>query len=203
MSFCIRCSSFNCGGSEGLISISVTPNSSVRPLDDKPCSNSTIEDEYIPGPGLISVSFTAYAFTAGEDKWLNSRCKGTAQASQTNIQRYDSNTDKWWLIPSRIHRAQIQGVIGFCSLKQTFFTGSIAESQIANGASLTTEVSVEIGAELTYSGPPLGITIPDLEPYTVNLGEAMVGYISSFSASVDFPNPATCSYTFELPIDGS
>jgi hypothetical protein len=203
VTFCIRCSEFNCGGSEGLISISVSPTSSVRPLDDKACSNSTSQDEYIPGPGLLSVSVTAYAFGQGEDKWLSSRCKGSAQASQTNIQRYDATTDKWWLLPSKVHRAQIQGVIGSCSLKHVFFTGSIAESQIANGASITTEMGLEIGAELTYNGAPMEITIPDLEPYTISLGgDQLVGYISSFSVSVDFPNPATCSYTFELPIEG-
>lgn len=209
MTFCIRCSPFNCNGSQGLISVAVSPSSSVRPTDDDTCQTeganigSSSSSEYIPGPGIINVQIVAWAFAQGDDKWLNSRCKGSAQAGQTNIQRYDFTTDKWHLIPSKVHRAQINGVIGNCSLGQVFFTGSTADSQIINNSSITTELGVQIGAEFSYTGYPLAINVPDLKPYRISLGTGDLdsGYINSVNVSVDYPTPAVITYNFDFPIE--
>jgi len=212
MGFCIRCSAFNCNNSVGLISVSVSPNSSVRPVDDDSCVVGGGSNQYISGPGVVNVQFVSYAFGPGEDKWLDSRCKGSAQAGQTNIQRYDFTTDKWWFIPTKVHRAQINGVIGpsvngnpaKISLGQTFFMGSAASSQSQNGTSITTEESVEIGAIFNYSGFPVPITVPDLTAWRVDLGQGQVlnnGFINSVNVSVDYPSPATITYSFDFPID--
>ena len=202
MPFCIRCSTFNCGVN-GLTSVSITPNSSVRAVDDEIC-NPTLSGIYIPGPGTVSVQINAWAFTTGTDRWLNSRGKGQAQASQTNIMRYNFKDDKYWFIPTKSHRAQIAGCIGNCSLDQVMFSGSQADMQTANGASLTTELGVIIGAGFHYTGAPQEISIPDLKSWQLDMGSgAQVGYLESFTASVDFPNPATVSYSFSFPIDNS
>lgn len=203
MSFCIRCSTFNCSNSVGLISINISPSSSVRPAEDADCSPSE-STQYIPGPSIVNVQINAYAFAPGEDKWLETRCKGSAQAGQTNIQRYDYKTDKWWFIPSKVHRAQINGTIGKCSLGQVFFEGIIADSQILAGTSITTELGVQIGAEFRYTGHPLAVNIPDLEPYELDLGVGQVlkaGYINSININVDYPSPATVTYNFDFPLD--
>lgn len=203
MPFCIRCSDFNCGGSVGLISVSLSPSSSVRPVDDADCDPES-SSNYVPGPSLISAQITAYAFAPGEDKWLESRCKGSASASQTNIQKYDYKTDKWWFIPSKSHRAEIRGQIGKCSLGQVFFEGAVADSQILNGTSITTELGIQIGAEFSYIGHPLPVNIPDLVPWTLDLGVGQVltaGFINSITVNVDFPNPATVTYNFDFPLD--
>lgn len=201
MPFCIRCSTFNCD-IPGLISISVNSSSSVRPAEDQHCGTVATEGKYIPGPAIINATFNAYAFDPGSnDKWLGSRCRGSAQASQSNIQRYDAVTDKWWLIPSKIHKAQIVGQIGFCSLGQVFFSGHTLESNSSNGVTIATEMGIDIGADFSYAGPPFGVSIPDLNPWRMSIGTgADSGYISSFQANVDFPQPATVSYTFEFPL---
>lgn len=203
MPFCIRCSTFNCNDSVGLISLTMSPSSSVRPVEDADCSPSNA-NQYIPGPSLVNVQINAYAFAPGEDKWLDSRCKGSASAGQTNIQRYDYKTDKWWFIPSKAHRAQINGQIGKCFLGQVFFEGVIAESQVLQGTSITTELGTQIGAQFSYTGHPLPVSIPDLTPYTLDLGTGQVlraGFINSVNINVDFPSPATITYNFDFPLD--
>lgn len=209
----------------GLISVNIAPSSSVRAIADGSCGGggnggslievlpgntgtSTITVDYIPGPVVINATINAYAFEAGGDKWLGSRCKGSAQASQSNIQKYDYCDDKYYLIPSRNHTAQIQGVVGdSVTLGKTFFPLpgqgdiSIANSQLINSISITTEESIEIGAIMSYTGPPMAVTIPDLNPYTLNLGgDVKSGFIKGISINVDFPNPATISYSFEFSL---
>ena len=202
--YCIRCSKFSCG-EEGLISISMSPNSSVKPIDDDGCNqfNNGVT-QYVPGPSSVSVSITAYAFKPGEDKWVGSKCKGQAQASQTNILRYDGITDKWIFLPSKVHRAQITGDVGTsCSIDEVMFTGQVADSQVVNGISITTEMGVAIGSKFYYSGGPISLSIPDISAYNIDLGDSVYGYINSFSLSVDYPNPATVSYSFDCMLDQS
>ena len=203
MPFCLRCSDFDCQ-TTGLISISTTPNSSVKPIEDDGCQPIGGGNQYVPGPGSVSVGITAYAFELGQDKWLGSRCKGSVQASQTNILKYDAITDKWWFIPSRIHRAQIQGDVGgSCTLGNVMFEGTVADAQLMNGVSITTEMGVQIGAVLNYTGAPLPLSLPDLNTYTINLKGNHTGYLSSFSLTVDYPTPAVVNYGFECMLDNT
>jgi len=232
MPFCIRCSPIDCGV-DGLISISMSPASNVRYVDDDECSSglgsnpalsetfpeqntitevsvgtggvdSDVDTGYIPGPAKLNVTINAYAFSVGSDKWLGSRCKGTAQASQTNHTRYDSVTDKWYIIPSRNHTASIQGDPGSAvSLGKIFFEGSTANSQILNNTSITTELGIQIGAELSYSGFPLSVTVPNMQAYRLTgIGESGVGFLTGVSLNVDYPqSPATISYSFEFMLE--
>lgn len=204
MPFCIRCSTFNCNNSSGLISVNFAMNSSARVAEDDNCkSGGTAPLEYIPGPGTGTVSFTAYAFEAGQDKWLGSKCKGQAQASQSNIIKYDGKTDRYYLIPTKIHKAQIAGDLGnSVTLDKVFFKGTSADSSNANGATITSELEVWLGAGFHFVGPPMSIDLPDLEPYTINIGSNTTeALISSVNVSVDFPQPAVITYTFEFPLE--
>jgi hypothetical protein len=204
--FCIKCSELPCGENTGLISIAFSTNSSIRPIDEL-CNEKEPNFPYIPGPATGNITLTYYAFNSTSiDKWLGSRCKGQAQASQTNILKYDYCTNKYWYIPSKIHKAQIAGDISesVVSLKQTFFKGINIESQAGAGLSIATQVETWLGAELTYNGVPFGVTVPDLKPWNINVGDARVGFLNSFTLSVDFPNsPAVCAYTFEFPLESS
>jgi hypothetical protein len=200
MTFCIRCSEYTCGG-VGLISINMSSNSSVRYNEDEDCSLPGEKLDFIPGPATGTVSVVSYAFGPGEDKWLGSRCKGQASANQNNTIKYDLCTDKYYLIPSKSHTAQITGLIGAVTLGKVFYEGRTVESTLVNGVSITTELGVAMGAELTYEGHPLPVTIPDLEPYTIDFGEPATGFLSSLAVSVDYPNPATVTYTFEFPLN--
>jgi hypothetical protein len=159
---------------------------------------------YIPGPGSVNISITAYGFEMGQDKWLGSRCKGIVEANQTNILRYDAITDMWWFIPSRIHRASIKGDVGgSCTLGQVMFDGTVADAQVQNGVSITTEMEVQIGAYLQYTGAPYALNIPDLEMYTINLQGPHVGHIASFGLTVDYPTPAVVTYGFECLLNST
>lgn len=199
MPFCIRCSEYTCGG-VGLISINMTSNSSVRYNEDEECSLPGEHLDFIPGPATGSVSINAYAFGPGEDKWLETRCKGQAQANQSNILKYDLCTDKYYFIPSKTHSAQITGTIGKVRLGKVFYTGRVADSTLVNGISISTELGVQMGAELEYEGHPLPIKVPDLEPYTIDFGDPRTGFLNSININVDFPEPATVTYTFDFPL---
>jgi hypothetical protein len=83
------------------------------------------------------------------------------------------------------------------------FNGTVAEASLHNGASITTEMGVQIGAILNYTGAPLSVTIPDLNAYTINLLDAHTGYLSSFNLTVDYPQVAMCSYGFECMLDAT
>lgn len=208
MPYCIRCSTNTvCDGSEGLISINFSMNSSVRVAEDDSCSTNTgIENDFIPGPATASVTVNAYAFEAGTDKWLGSRCKGQAQASQTNIIKYDGKTDRYYMIPTKIHKAQIIGDVGnSVTLDKIFFTGVNVDMQSNNGVSITSELEVWLGAGFHYNGLPLPVDMPDLSPYTINLTAQSTSraYLSSVNVQIDYPQPATTSYTFEFCLEGS
>ena len=179
-------------------------NSSARVAEDDNCKSGGSTDlDYIPGPGTGTVSLTAYAFDAGGDKWLGSKCKGQAQASQSNIIKYDGKTDNYYLLPTKVHRAQIAGDLGdSVTLEKIFFKGRNIDSLAPNGATITTELEVWLGAGFSFNGPPMSISIPDLSPYTIDIGEGTQrAFISSVSVNVDFPQPATITYTFEFPLD--
>lgn len=197
MVYCIRCSNWSCGG-EGIISVSMSTNSSVKPIDSDICNNTIKNKEYIPGPGSVSITLTAYA-GKGDNKWAGSSCKGSAQGSQTNILKYDGISDRWWFIPSRVHRAQIVGDVGnYCDLGKELFLGTVSDSQVVNGISISTEMVVRIGSELKYTGSPLALELPDLNSYTIDLNNDKIeGYLSSFTFNVDYPSPAIVSYTFD------
>lgn len=119
------------------------------------------------------------------------------------MQRYDAKTDKWWLIPTKVHKAQIAGDLQNVSMGKTFFSGSTIEAQSFNGASIATELGVDLGAEFKYTGSPYAIDIPDLSPWTIDLSSNQItgAFINSVSINVDFPSPATITYTFEFPIN--
>ncbi len=207
MPYCLRCSTYVCHNSRGLISIDISVNSNVIYLsDDDDCISGGISDEYIPGPILGNVTFNAYAFSQGQDKWLGSNCRGNAQATQTNIIKYGTPTPggvaKYYLIPSKNHKAQITGFIDsqYCSLDKKFFSGTIANSQVSNGISISTEMGTDVGSTLRYNGFPMSIVVPNLTAYKISgvVTPDVVAYISSLNISVDFPNPATISYTFDF-----
>lgn len=207
--YCIRCSPYVCVGSKGLISIDMSINSNVTYLDDDECLVGGLSNQFIPGPAVGSITFNAYAFEPGKDKWLGSKCKGSAQASQTNILRYGAlepgGEARYFFIPSKNHKAQLTGDIGadYCSLEKVFYSGKIANSQASNGSSISTEMGTQLGANLSYKGFPLAVTIPNLNSYTISdiVEPTVTAYISSFNVSVDFPNPATVSYTFDFLIN--
>lgn len=203
MPYCLKCAALPCGESTGLISMNFSMNSSIRAADD--CFNTGLPTDmpYIPGPATGSFTSTYYAFEQGQDKWLGSRCKGQAQASQTNVLRYDYCTDKYWLIPTKVHKAQIAGDLGDkVSLKKVFFKGSNIESQATQGMSIATEMETWLGAELAFTGNPLPLTIPTLNPYQIYTGN--IAYASSINISVDYPNnPGVVSYTFDFMLDKS
>jgi len=181
-------------------------NSSVRVAEDDTCSTGSDTVDYIPGPATASVTINAYAFEKGQDKWLGRTCKGQAQASQSNTVRYDGTTDKHIMIPTKIHRAQIVGDLGdSVSLGKVFFKGVNVEANTPNGVAITTEMETWLGAEFSYIGAPLPIQIPDLKPYSINIGESStdLAYIASISVNMDFPQPATVSYTFEFVLPKS
>lgn len=121
------------------------------------------------------------------------------------MQRYDFNTDKWWLIPTKIHKAQITGDLSssVVSMEKTFFHGTSFDSQVNNGISISTEMETILGANLHYNGPPVPISIPDLESYKIQLGDNFIrgAFINSININVDFPTPATITYSFDFPID--
>lgn len=218
MSFCIRCGPSPCPGA-GIISMNVTSSSSARALDPDSCTpGSDATTEYIPGPSVGNLTIQAYAFGSGDsDKWGGTKCKGTAQASQSNIQRYDSRTNTWYIIPSKIHKAQITGGLiealssdkgpvsgSIISMKKVFYKGETYESQITNGISITTQMTTVLGAEFSYSGPPIAVDIPDVKgSYSIASAGIVGARISSISLSVEYPsNPITVSYTFEFPLIG-
>lgn len=136
---------------------------------------------------------------------MGSRCKGQIQGSQSNYQRYDCRDDTWWIIPSRIHKAQIAGDISvnFATLGSTFFSGMQGQSNLLNGINIGEQVEIEIGAKLHYTGYPFPITVPTLSAYRINLTpNPIVGaYLNSISAEVQFPAPATITYSFEFPVN--
>lgn len=205
MPFCIRCSPYSCGDLEGIISVNLSMNSSVRPaIYDPACGGGSgaVEEKYIPGSATGVFSITAYAFKRGEDPWGDIRCRGQAQASQSNIVKYDLLTKQNWVIPSRVHRAEIAGDVGaFCSLDLVLFEGSRVDSTLVNGVTITSEIGVQIGGQLSYYGNPLNIKIPTLTPFTLLGDKTEHAYINSFSFSVDYPNqPPTVSYSFEFPL---
>jgi hypothetical protein len=164
MPFCIRCAPYNCGSIEGVISLNINMNSNVRPvIEDPSCGGGSGDptEKYIPGSSTATFSLSAYAFKRGENPWGNLRCKGQAQASQSNIVKYDLITKKFWIIPSRVHRAEIAGDIGeFCKIDQILFEGSRVDSNLVNGVTITSELGVQIGGQFSYMGNPLKIKIP-------------------------------------------
>ena len=178
-------------------------NSNLIYLDEDDCGAS---EEYIPGPATGSISITAYAFAQGQDKWLGSNCKGQAQASQANIVRYGTTSPggeaKHWIIPSKSHKAQIVGCIdsSYCYMRNIFYEGTTANSQVMNGVSITTQMSNMLGSELVYTGFPMPITIPNLNPFRITeiISPEVTAYISSININVDFPNPATINYVFDF-----
>lgn len=179
-------------------------NSSARVAEDDNCKDGqSTSTDYIPGPGTGVVTLTAYAFEAGQDKWLGSKCKGQAQASQSNIIKYDGKTDQYYLIPTKVHRAQIAGDLGNAvTLEKIFFKGRNIDATTPNGATIATELEVWLGAGFSYSGPPMAISVPDLEPYTIDIGDGTTrAFIASVNVNVDFPQPAVISYSFEFPLD--
>ena len=195
MPYCIRCSETTCIG-DGISSVTMNTSSSARPAK---CDDG---DKYLPGPTTGSVSVTAWA--RGADLWLGSRCRGQASASQSNIVRYDLITNKWYIIPSEVHNAQIVGEVPLASLGCIFFTGVSLESQLLNGVSITTEMGVEMGAKFTFGGGVAGAPneIPDKKAYNIDVAGVSEAYVNSISISVDYPNnPATVTYTFDFPIE--
>jgi hypothetical protein len=212
MPYCLKCVPFSCGKTEGLISISWSTSSSFRAVDGD-CStgegftpgsavgtvvNSTsVDDEIIPGPITGNVSITAYAFPKGTDRWLGVRCIGNVSASQNNIVKYDCETDKYYIIPSKANTAQVRGQVpDSVTLAEVACTTTTVESRLENGATITTELGTEIGHGLQYTGGPMNVQFPNLGSYII-FGQRC--YLSSFNLNVDFPNtPATVVYGFQF-----
>lgn len=160
--------------------------------------------EFIPGPVTGSLTITAYAFAQGSDRWLGTRCRGSAQASQTNILKYDSNSCSYILIPSKNHSAQITGDLinkpEIVSLVKSFCESTNMQTLSLNGPGIAQLVNTRIGSELKYKGLPMEISLPDLNAY--RLFDRFTGYLSSFNLDVDFPNnPAIATYTYEFVVD--
>jgi hypothetical protein len=193
MPYCIRCSASTCKGMN-IFSINFSSSSSARPAT---CAAG--EAEYIPGPAIGSIAISAWA-TYGGDIWLGTKCKGTAQASQTNIQRYDYLSDSYILIPSTIHKAQIVGDVGgSCSLTE-FYGGTAISTEIINGITIASELGVTMGYNFHYIGGPFGVSVPDAGCYSIEVGTIESALFSSFNLSVDFPTPAVATFSYEFPI---
>lgn len=88
-------------------------------------------------------------------------------------------------------------------MDKKFFSGSSFDSQIVNGSTISTEMETILGAGFHYNGPPVAISIPDLESYKIELGTTSIrgAFINSVNINVDFPNPATITYSFDFPIN--
>jgi hypothetical protein len=162
---------------------------------------------FVPGATTGSVSLTAYAFSQGGDKWLGSKCAGNIQASQSNIIKYGLygstfDNGKYFIIPTKNHSAQVTGDIGeeYYSLNVKCTTTSY-NARLQGGATIPTEMETFIGGEFAYLGQPFGIEMPDLTPYVWFDDDAFTSYISGFNAQVDFPSPATVTYTFQFVLE--
>jgi len=181
---------------EGVFSINYSSSTRARVAD---CGGDGGPDiKYLPGAAVGNVSISAWAFKKGGDKWLGSKCRGSVQGSQTNIQRFDYITKRWWIIPTRMHGAQITGDITAASLGQVFFRGTAADTQINNGIVLGYQMQVQVGAELGISAGAFRISLPELQSYKISFVGVEEGYINSVNASAEYPNPAVISVSFDF-----
>lgn len=195
MPYCLRCIPFSCGGSTGLISINWSTSNNLS-LIDPDCGPGSPSEKELLGPTTGTVSINAYAFSAGSDRWAGSRCQGSAQASQTVIMKYDANTDKHYLIPSKNHSAQITGDVGNLATIETVCTTTSVDSKIVSNTTITTQLETQLGKNFKYNGEPLAVEIPFLGSYEV-FGQR--SFLTNISLSVDFPSqPATVTYTFQF-----
>lgn len=203
MPYCLKCSALPCGEDTGLISMGFSMNSSIRPIDEA-CSEENPDIPFLPGPSTANITLTHYAFKQGEDKWLGSRCKAQASASQTNVLKYDYLTNKYWYIPTKVHKAQIAGDFGDkVFLDKVFYKGVNVESQATAGMTIASQLEVWLGAGFNYNGSPMPVHLPDLSPYTIKVGEVeKFGYINAMSVSTEYPNtPAVVTYSFEFMLE--
>lgn len=186
---------------EGIFSINFSSSTRSRVAD---CGEDNTDLKYLPGAAVGTVSLSAWAFSKNDsDKWLGSRCRGSAQGSQSNIQRFDYGTKKWWIIPTKMHGAQIVGDLTAASLGQVFFTGTAADTQINNGIVLGYQMQIQMGAELSIKAGAFDINLPDLDAYNIEPIGVEECYLNSVSASVDYPNPATITVSYDFMLKQS
>src|SRR5574343_1515954 len=121
MPYCLRCIEFKCGNSTGLIGVNWSTSNNLSLVQDD-CGTANGDYKEILGPTIGNVSINAYAFAKGTDRWAGSRCQGSAQASQGVVLKYDANTDKHYLLPSKNHSAQITGDVGTLATIETVCT---------------------------------------------------------------------------------
>lgn len=202
MSFCIRCSDAPCDEA-GIISVNWNTRGTAKPVGGTCSTGNGGDDDYIPGPVNGSVSIQAYAFGEGaSDLWLGSKCITQAQASQSNILKYNGKDDSYLIIPSSINSGSISGdPIPGLSLKTTCAnTEEIKMNLLAGSVSITSVLGTDVGYGLSYDGFPYSVSFPDLNPYKV-LGQEGC-YRSGFSLNVDFPNtPAQVTYSWQFILD--
>ena len=222
MPFCVRCVPFGCGGSsQGIISLEWSTRGSLTyvPNDcNKPPSvaDSTADsDEYIVGPVLGEVSLNTYAFVKGQDRWLGSRCMAQVQGSQVLTQKYDMDTEEYYLIPSKSNSGQISGDIdsSIASLGEVKCVTKTYKSNLVNGATVATEMETYLGGDLQYNGYPIAFEFPLIETafqFDLSYGSifstsfnisSMKTFLTSFNLNVNFPEPAVASYSFQFILD--
>jgi hypothetical protein len=202
---CKKCVPFPCSGFEGIISLEVNVRGSSSWLSGE-CTQAPGQtvgasgDTYIKGPVVGNISMSAYAFVKGDaDIWLGTRCFGQAQGNQSIIQKYDGDSDRYYLIPSKDNSATIVGHIDdsvasmdvSCNTPITSF-----RSQLMNNATVTSSYCTYVGHNLEYKRAPIAFKFPLLtRAFSFN---GRTCFLTTFNLNIDFPNPATVDYGFQF-----
>lgn len=216
MPFCIRCAPFDCGNSEGLISLEWSTRANLTYINDD-CSRSSSTSvgvtlpgagtgggdsgNYVEGPVLGSVSLSAYGFIKGVDRWLGSRCMAQVQGSQSITQKYDLATEQYYLIPNKSNTGQITGDIdeNLVSLGVIRCSTTSYRANLVNGATVAMEMGTDLGGELNYNAYPISFSFPLMDQAFRIFDQK--AFLTGFNLNVNFPEPAIVNYSFQFILD--
>ena len=158
------------------------------------------------GSTLSTLSIGAYAFLPGQDPFLGATCQFSAQASIPWITKFDCFTGRTYFIPKSGGKAsltnRVPSGIDTNIINITCNPGIVNTSFSADSTSGPAApyflADREDGYNMVYTGNPLPVETGRPTLYTINLGTAgtILGFLQSFSLSVNPPDVAKVQYSF-------
>jgi hypothetical protein len=192
-------------GFDGIISASLTGSSEfidiVSQCDQAPNVFLDVRKR-LKGPSVGQLSITAYAFAQGAtDKFLGTVCPSSAGISLPTQTRFDCENNVTRIIRTKTGEAFREGdLITGINLLGEFCSFRTVNASAASGPTeRITDTERFLGSDIVWTGLPFPFDTqdPDTLDFTI-LGLDVK--LTNFSISIQVPNVATNSYTFQYSI---